>query len=112
MYLIKININYYTNVFNPTTINTNTNTDKDIPNYNYWITIDYPIPIRFIRIKETDLNTLYQVNVILFYITFLLVLFGLISYIGEIRQHKNYKSVSLLISILRIVVSSFEFTFD
>jgi len=55
----------------------------------YWITFDWPFKIRLFPVKNTDFIIINKIETIIYYIILLLLVFGLISYGGEIKDTLN-----------------------
>ena len=86
MYFIQVNIDYYMNSLDK---NKNATAEQSIDDYNYWITLDYPVKIRFFPVNKNQLNILNKAMSITFYIVICLIIFGFICYIGEIKELKK-----------------------
>ena len=92
VYFIQLNITYYEKGLS------NNISKKDAllyDNYKYWITFDYPIQLRLIKVNSRQLKLLSVVNNILFFIIICLILFGFICYGGEVKDLiKHNKSLT------------------
>ena len=92
-YLIQLNEEYYKKLFDSNKIYELDKKNNPYYNYDYWITLTYPIKIRFLQVKKTDLNILNKINNYLYYIIIVLVVFGFICYGGEMKETiKNSKN--------------------
>ena len=91
IYFLEINKDFYLNKADTITNSTN----KDIYESNqYWITLNYPFTIRLFPVKDSQFIYLNKIANILYYIVFVVLIFGSISYAGEIRQSLQNKNVT------------------
>ena len=89
-HFIEINRTYYLN----TETKYLTKTEKDIYfSHQHWITLDWPIKIRLFKVEPRQFNMIDKIETILYVIITILVVIGLIAYIGELKvtlQNKKF----------------------
>jgi len=90
-YFIELNKSYYFE-----DINYLERKDPNGTQYGYWITIDFPIKIRLFPINAMDETRLIIVQTIIAYAVALLLVIGLISYAGELKDAMRKKNLTWL----------------
>jgi hypothetical protein len=90
-YFIEINRQYY--------LHTETNklkqNEKEVYlSHQYWITLDWPIKIRLFKVEPQQFNTVDKIEPIIFIIVVMLVVFGLIAYIGELKDTDKNNNIN------------------
>ena len=91
IYFLELNKDFYLNKAD--TINNSS--DKNIYESNqYWITLNYPIKLRLLPIKDSEFVFINKIENILYYVVFVVLILGTISYAGEIKQSLQYKNVT------------------
>lgn len=97
LYFIEMNKKYYLKDNN---IQDHNNTDKKMydDHRNYWITTDYPIKLRIFRVEKAQFIVLDKIEQITYGLILLLVVVGLISYRGELKdQFKKNKHINWIV---------------
>jgi hypothetical protein len=87
LYFIELNKEFY---LDKSKINNNAEVNQD-NKHKYWVTLDYPFKIRLFPINSTHFLNISIIEKIIYYIIIVLVLFGFISYGGEIKDSLQYK---------------------
>lgn len=96
LYFIELNKSFYSN-------GDETNNSKDVSDqdslkndYNkHWITIDFPFRIRLFEFNEQHLEFIEKVEWILYIFIYVLIVLGVISYGGELKEtFKNKKNIT------------------
>ena len=93
LYFIELNKSFYSNKDNSSS-DLEPNSPKN--DYNtHWITIDFPFRIRLIEFNKRHLEFIKKIELILYIIIYVLIILGVISYGGEIKDtFKNKKNVT------------------
>ena len=94
IYFIELNKDYYLEGENQI----HNVTEKMVFEDNqYWITLNWPFKIRLFPVQKRDFKRINQVENAIYYVIILLLVFGFISYAGEIRDSlKKGKNLSWL----------------
>lgn len=92
LYFLELNKDFYLDQGSKIT---NKEDAEIFKNKQYWLTLDWPREIRLFKIKETDFQSINQIETIIYYIIILLLVLGFISYGGEIHDTlKNAKHLT------------------
>lgn len=89
LYFIEINNDYYINE----QYRIKHKEDKIFyEDHQYWITLDFPLKIRLLKVDKTQFNIILKLQTILYILIWFLIIIGLIAYGGEIKMNiKNNK---------------------
>jgi hypothetical protein len=83
IYFIELNKDYYLEGENQI----HNVTEKMVFEDNqYWITLNWPFKIRLFPVQKQDFKRINQIENAIYYVIILLLVFGFISYTGEIRD--------------------------
>jgi hypothetical protein len=95
LYFIQLNKSFYSNDDNSNSRNDLVSASLKNDYKNYWITIDFPFRIRLIEFNKSHLEFIKKIERILYIIIYVLIVLGVISYGGEIKDtFKNKKNVT------------------
>ena len=87
IYFIELNKKFYST-------NPDSNSDPDSPKNDYishWITLDYPFKVRLFRFDKKHIEFIETVEWTLYILMYVLIMLGVISYGGEIKDTLNNK---------------------
>jgi hypothetical protein len=91
MYFLEINKDFYLNKAN--TINNSS--DKSIYESNrFWITLNYPFELKMFPIKDDQFILINKIENILYYVIIIVLVLGVISYGGELRESLKNKNIT------------------
>jgi hypothetical protein len=85
-YFIEKNKEYYTELFKNNQIHVLNENKNPYYDYEYWITMDYPIKIRLFKVDKSQLDSLTSINELLYYVIIISIIFGFICYAGELKK--------------------------
>ena len=90
-YFIELNRDYYLN----TQVNSLNKQEKDVYlSHQYWITLDWPIEIKLIKVNPAQFTLIDTIEKILYGIIAILVAIGIIAYAGEIKDNFKNKTIT------------------
>jgi len=92
VYFLELNKTFYLEKGKEITEN------EEIKRYNdnyFWFTLDWPIKIRLLPVKEEQFMYINKICNILFYAIVVLVIIGFIVYAGQLKSTLNLKQISL-----------------
>lgn len=77
-------------------------------NHYYWITLDYPIKIRLLKVDIKQFEYIDMLEKLFYYIIWILLLIGIIAYKGEITHHYKLKKITWVSLLIDTSICNFE----